>query len=198
MAKISLELIQELRGKTGIGMMDCKNALAEAGGDVEKAIDLLRKKGADVASKRAGKDTINGRIHAYIHPGANIGVMIEIACETDFAANTEDMTTLAHNLCLHITAANPLAVNPEELDQSLIEKEREILREQLVKAGKPENLIDKIVENKLEKFYETSCLLKQKYIKNDKISVSDYINEVIAKIRENIHVKRFIRYHIGA
>ncbi len=198
MAKISLDLIQELRKKTGIGMMDCKNALTEAGGDITKAIDLLRKKGADVAAKRADKDTNNGIIHSYIHPGANLGVMIEISCETDFAANTEDMKTFAHNLCLQIAAGNPLAVDPEGLDQSLIEKEREIIRDQLAKLGKPEHLLDKITENKLAKFYATSCLLHQKYVKNEKLTIGDYLNEVVAKVRENIKIKRFVRYHIGA
>ncbi|HBS48112.1 TPA: translation elongation factor Ts [Candidatus Dependentiae bacterium] len=197
MAEITTELIQQLREKTGVGMMDCKKALIESKGDIEKAIEFLRKKGAAVAAKRSGNEAKNGLIHAYIHPGAKVGVLLEISCETDFAANTESMHAFAKDVCMQIAAANPISISPEEVDNSLIEKELEIIREQLKQAGKPENLINKIAESKLEKFYETSCLLKQKFIKNDKISIQDLLNDLIAKIGESIKIKKFARYQIG-
>ena len=197
MAKITKELIQKLREKTGIGMMDCKKALIETNGNIEKAIELLRKKGAKVVSKRAGKEVKNGIIHSYIHPGANIGVLVEINCETDFSANTDVMKEFAKDICMQVAATDPLCINIENLDPSLIEKEREIIREEVRRSGKPENLVDKITENKLEKFYETTCLLKQKFIKNDKINIQDHLNELVAKIGETIQIKRFCRYQIG-
>ncbi len=198
MANITKELIQELREKTRIGMMECKKALTEAGGDMEKAIELLRKKGASLASKRAGKDAKNGIIHSYIHPGANIGVIVEINCETDFSAKTDVMKEFAKDVCMQIAAASPLCVKPEDLNASFIEKEREIIREQVKQSGKPENTIDKITENKLGKLYETACLLKQRFVKNDKISIQDHLNELVAKIGERIQIKRFCRYQIGS
>lgn len=198
MANITKELIQELRERTEIGMMECKKALTEASGDMEKAIELLRKKGASLASKRAGKEAKNGIVHSYIHPGANIGVIVEINCETDFSAKTDVMKEFAKDVCMQIAAASPLCVKPEDLNPSLIEKEREIIREQVKKSGKTENLIDKITENKLEKFYATACLLKQRFVKNDKISIQDHLNELVAKIGESIQIKRFCRYQIGS
>lgn len=198
MAQITLELVQELRQKTGIGMMDCKKALTETDGDIEKALELLRKKGADVAAKRSSNATKHGLVHAYIHPGSTIGVLVEISCETDFAAHTQTIKDFAHDICLQIAAANPLAVDVADLDASLVEKELEIAKEQLKTSGKPEHLIEKIASNKVEKYYETACLMRQKFIKNDKLSVQDYLNEVIAKIRENIKVRRFVRFHLGA
>lgn len=197
MAEITKELIQKLREKTGIGMMDCKKALIETNGNIEKAIELLRKKGAKVISKRAGKEVKNGIIHSYIHPGANIGVLVEINCETDFSANTEAMKEFAKDICMQIAATDPLCISIKNLDPNLVEKEREIIREEVRRSGKPENLVDKITENKLEKFYETTCLLKQKFIKNDKISIQDHLNELVAKIGETIQIKRFNRYQIG-
>jgi len=197
MAQVTMELIQELREKTGVGMMDCKKALIESDGNLEKAIEILRKKGASVAAKRAGNDAKNGLIHAYIHPGAKVGVLVEIACETDFAANTDSMRDFAKDICMQIAAANPICINQEELDKTLIEKELEIIKEQLKKTGKPENLISKIAENKLEKFYETSCLMNQKFIKNDKIAIKDLLNDLVAKIGEKIKIKRFSRFQIG-
>ena len=197
MAQITIELIQQLREKTGIGMMDCKKALTEANGDIEKAIEILRKKGANIAAKRAGNDAKNGLVHAYIHPGAKVGILLEISCETDFAANTDSMKEFAKDICMQIAAASPLCINPEELDKALIEKELEIIKDQLKQSGKPENLIAKIADSKLEKFYEISCLMNQKFIKNDKISVQDLLNDLIAKIGESIKIKRFARYQIG-
>lgn len=198
MAEITLELIQQLRERTGIGMMDCKKALIEANGDIEKAIELLRKRGASLGAKRAENVTNHGIVHAYIHPGATLGVLIEIACETDFAARTPAMQGLVSDLCLQIAASHPLSIDVQDLDASLIEKEKEIAKEQLKNSGKPSHLIDKIAENKIEKFYETACLLRQPFIKNDKITVKEYLDETIAKIRENIKIKRFVRFQVGA
>ena len=197
MSKVTTDLIQKLRKQTGVGMMECKKALVETDGDIEGAIVLLRKRGAKVAEKRSGMDTKQGRIHAYIHPGANLGVLLEIACETDFSANTSDMEKFAHDICMQIAATNPLYVDRESVDHDLLEKEREISREQLKNEGKPEQIIEKIVENKIVKYYETICLLDQKYIKNDKITIQGYLNELIAKIGESIKIKRFSRFRIG-
>lgn len=198
MAEITLELIQDLRQKTGVGMMDCKKALTEAGGNLEKAIELLRKKGSDIAAKRAGNATNHGLVHAYIHPGASFGVLLEISCETDFAAHTDSLKEFAHNICLQIVASNPLCIDVADLDPALIAKEKEIAAEQLKNSGKPAHLIDKIATSKLEKYYETACLMRQKYIKNDKITVQEYLNELIGKIRESVKVRRFARYQLGA
>jgi len=197
MAEITSKLVQELRQKTGIGMMNCKKALIESDGNIEKAIEILRKKGAKVAALRAGKEANEGLIHAYIHAGSKLGVLLEINCETDFSAKTPAMLNFAKDICMQIAAANPLCVNPEEMDTTLVEKEKEILKEQLKKEKKPEKLIDKIVENKIEKFYEQTCLLRQKYVKNDKMTVQDYLNDLVAKIGENIKIKRFTRYILG-
>lgn len=196
MAEITLELIQKLRERTGVGMMDCKKALIEANGDIEKAIELLRKKGAAVAEKRAGNVTAEGLVYAYIHPGARVGVMIEINCETDFVARTPDMEQFAKDLCMQIAAFRPTCVSSTEVDKDLIEKEKAVYKEQL--KGKPENIIDQIVNGKLEKLYTEICLLNQPYIKNDKLSVGDILKELIAKMGESIKVKRFTRYEIGA
>lgn len=198
MANITLDLIQELRQKTGIGMMDCKKALTEAGGDIEKAIELLRKRGAALGAKRAGNETNHGLIHAYIHPGSTLGVLLEIGCETDFAARTDAMKELANDLSLQIAASTPLSIDVEDLDKELIAKEKEIAKEQLKNSGKPSHLIDKIAENKLEKFYSTACLMRQPFIKNDKITVKEYLDESVAKIRENIKIRRFVRFQLGS
>ena len=197
MAGITAAQIQELRTMTGVGMMDCKKALVETGGDIQAAVDLLRKKGAKVAAKRAGQDTNNGIVHAYIHPGGQVGVMVKISCETDFSANSEPVKEFVHNLCMHIAAANPLAVDESGVDGSLIEKEKEIYREQLEQEGKPAQVIEKIIEGKVRKYYSTICLLKQPYIKNDKINVGEYLNELIAKVGENVKVAKFSRFQIG-
>lgn len=196
MAEITLALIQKLRERTGVGMMDCKKALVEADGDIEKAVELLRKKGALLAEKRAGKETAEGIVHAYIHPGANIGVLVELNCETDFVARTKDMEAFAQDLALQIAAFRPVCIEASEVDPALIEKERAIYREQL--AGKPAEIIDKIIEGKLEKYYTEICLLNQPYIKNDKLTVADVLKELIAKIGENIKIKRFVRFEVGA
>jgi translation elongation factor Ts len=197
MAQVTLELIQQLREKTGVGMMDCKKALIEADGDISAAIDLLRKKGAALAEKRSGNATMEGLIHAYIHPGARIGVMIEINCETDFVARTEDMTRFAQDVCMHIAALKPLYVSPESVDSAFLEKERLFFREQLVAAGKPEKMIEQIVEGKVNKVYSDVCLMQQSFVKNDQITVDDLLKELIARMGESIKIKRFTRFEIG-
>jgi len=196
-AKIDLGLIQTLRDRTGLGMMDCKRALEETEGDVEKAIELLRKKGAAVALKRADKGTSEGLVHAYIHPGSRIGVMIEINCETDFVANTAEIKQAAQDICMHIAALKPLYLSPAQVDPTFLEAETDILRAQLVNSGKPEKIINQILEGKLEKMYSDICLLKQTFVKNDQLTIEGLINEMIAKTGENIKIKRFARYEIG-
>ncbi len=196
MADVTLAMIQQLRERTGIGMMACKKALIEAGGDVDQAIVLLRKKGALLAEKRAGKETAEGIVHAYIHPGSNIGVLVELNCETDFVARTADMEAFAQSLAMQIAAFRPICIASTEVDPALIEKERSIYREQL--AGKPAEIIDKIIEGKLAKYFTNICLVNQPYIKNDKLTVDDVLKELIAKMGENIKIKRFVRFEVGA
>ncbi len=198
MAKIDLDAIQRLREKTGVGMMDCKKALTEADGDFEKAILILRKKGAAVAEKRSGNATAEGLIHAYIHPGSRIGVLIEINCETDFVARTDDMRNFAQDVCLHIAAFKPKYVGPEDVDQQFLEKERAFAIEQLVAAKKPANIIDQIVNGKIEKLYSEVCLLRQQFVKNDQVTIDDMLKELIAKMGEMIKIRRFARFEIGA
>ncbi len=197
MAKIDMALIQKLRDITGLGMMDCKKALEESNGDVEKAVELLRKKGAAVASKRADKNTAEGLVHAYIHPGARVGVMIEINCETDFVANSEPVKKFAADICMHIAAMKPLYLAPEDVDTTFIEKEKSIFAEQLKASGKPEKVIASILEGKVNKLYDEVCLLRQKFVKDDKMNVQDLLNNLMAKTGERIQIKRFARYEIG-
>ncbi|MBA3954170.1 translation elongation factor Ts [Candidatus Dependentiae bacterium] len=195
MTTISMELIQKLRERTGVGMMDCKKALQEANGDIEQAVDLLRKKGAAVAEKRSDKVTSEGLVHAYIHPGSRIGVMVELNCETDFVARTEDMIKFANDLCMQIAAFRPVCVSSDQVDPQLIEKEKAIYKEQL--AGKPAQVMDQIIEGKLQKYFTDVCLLNQTFIKNDKLTVHDMLKEIIAKMGENVKIRRFIRYEVG-
>lgn len=196
MAEISMELIKKLRERTGVGMMDCKKALEETNGDIEKAVELLRKKGAAIAQKRAGQETSEGIIHAYIHPGSRIGVLVEINCETDFVARTEDMAKFASDIAMQIAAFRAVCVSSTEVDPELIEKEKSIYKEQL--KGKPANVIDQIIEGKLQKYYSEICLLNQPFIKNEKITIEDLLKEMIAKMGENIKIRRFVRYEIGS
>jgi len=198
MAKVDMALIQKLRDITGLGMMDCKKALEEANGDVEKAVELLRKKGAAIASKRADKNTTEGLVHAYIHPGARVGVMVEINCETDFVASTDDIKRFASDICMHIAALKPLYLAPENVDAKFIEQEKEIFAEQLKTSGKPEKVIAQILEGKVNKLYDEICLLRQKFVKNDQLTVQDMLNELMAKTGERIQIKRFARYEIGS
>ena len=197
MAKISAGMVKELREKTGAGMMDCKNALSEVNGDIENAIAFLRKKGLATAQKRAGRALNEGIIQSYIHMTGKLGVLVEVNCETDFVAKNEDFQEFAKNIAMHIAASNPLGITPEDVPENLIEKEKEIYRAQALEMGKPENVIDKIVEGKLKKFYEDSCLLNQPYVRDTNISIADLLNALIAKIGENISIKRFVRYQIG-
>ncbi len=197
MAQISAAMVKELRGVTGSGIMDCKNALGEADGDIKKAIDFLRKKGLAKAAKRAGRSTSEGVIYSYIHTGAKLGVLVEINCESDFVAKTDGFIEFAKNIAMHIAAADPTGLVPEDIDSSLIEKEKEIFRAQMLEEGKPENIIDKIVEGKVEKFYKEICLMSQQYVKDPQKTIDDVLKETISVIGENIQIKRFTRFQIG-
>jgi elongation factor Ts len=197
MTKIDLDLIQKLRERTGVGMMDCKRALQETNGDIEAAIDILRKKGALIAAKRSGNATSEGLVHAYIHPGAQIGVLLEINCETDFVARTEDMKKFAHDVCMHIAAQNPQFISREQVNEAFISKERSIFREQLAASGKPEKIIDSIIEGKINKLLVDVCLLDQPFVKNDQLTVHDLLREVIAKMGESIKIVHFCRFEVG-
>ena len=197
MADISAAMVKQLREKTGAGMMDCKGALREVGGDIEKAIEFLRKKGLATAQKRAGRAMTEGTIQAYIHMNAKLGVLVEVNCETDFVAKNDDFLGFAKNIAMHIAASNPLGIAPEDIAQEVIEKEKEIYRAQALEMGKPENVLDKIVEGKLKKFYQDNCLMNQPYVRDPDITIADLLNELIAKIGENISIKRFVRYQIG-
>jgi elongation factor Ts len=197
MASISAELVKQLREKTGAGMMDCKKALIECDGDIEKAIDFLRKKGLATAQKRAGRAMSEGTIQSYIHMNGKLGVLLEVNCETDFVAKNEDFTEFAKNIAMHIAATNPLGIKPEDIPQEMIAREKEIYQAQALEMGKPENVLDKIVEGKLNKFLKDNCLLNQPYVRDPEKSVADLLNELIAKIGENITIKRFNRYQIG-
>ncbi|HDK36544.1 MAG TPA: translation elongation factor Ts [Bacteroidetes bacterium] len=194
---VGANLVMELRKKTGAGIMDCKRALQEADGDMEKAIDYLRKKGIASAQKRSGRETKEGVVDAYIHPGNRIGVMVEVNCETDFVANTADFRQFVKNVAMQIAAANPLVVSREELSSEVIEKEKEIYREQIKESGKPDSIIDKIVEGKLEKYYQEVCLLEQNYIREPENTIKDLLTEIISKLGENIIIRRFVRYQLG-
>ena len=197
MTEISAALVKELREKTGTGMMDCKQALSASGGDMTKAIEFLRNKGLATAQKRAGRATSEGTIATYIHMGGKLGVMVEVNCETDFVAKNEAFKECAKNIAMHIAASNPIAVRPEDVEAEIISKEKEIYAAQARETGKPEQVIEKIVEGKLKKFYEDSCLLNQAYVRNPDITVADLLNELVAKIGENVSVRRFVRFQVG-
>jgi len=197
MATIDLELIQKLRTMTGAGMMDCKKALQETDGDIEKAVEVLRKKGAAIAKKRASHATKEGIIYAYIHPGDRLGVMIEIDCETDFVARTEEFKQFAQDMCMQIAATSPQFVGPEDVDQDFLDKERARFVEELIAEKKPSGVIDKIVEGKLKKLFSTICLLQQPFVKNDQTTVEEVLKNLIGKLGENIKIKRFCRFEIG-
>ena len=198
MSKISLDDIQKLRTRTSMGMMDCKKALQEAEGDMEKAVEALRKKGAKVAAKRGENETSQGLVHAYIHPGSTVGVLVELNCETDFVARNQALTGLAQDLGMHIAAMKPLYLDPTSVDQAWLEKEKTLIKEQLIEEGKKPEFVDKIVEGKVNKLYSDVCLLQQKFVKNDKLSVEQMIQDVVGKMGENIKIRRFVRYEIGA
>jgi elongation factor Ts len=197
MSNISAAMVKELREKSGAGMMDCKAALSECGGEMEKAIDYLRKKGIATAAKRAGRATSEGTVQSYIHMGGKIGVMVEVNCETDFVAKTDDFKDFARNIAMHVAATNPVGIVPEDVPRDVVDREREIYKAQVLEMGKPENMVEKIAEGKLNKFFKESCLMNQQYVKEPDKTVADYLNEVIAKTGEKITIKRFARFQIG-
>jgi len=197
MATISSDAVKELREKTGVGIMDCKRALADSGGDIEKAIDLLRQKGLSSAAKKAARETKEGVISSYIHGAGKIGVLVEVNCETDFVARNSEFQELVKDIAMQIAASNPLWVRREDVPADVLEKERSIYKIQARESGKPEHVLDKIVEGKVEKFYVDTCLLEQSFIKNPSVTINEMIQQKIAKIGENISVKRFTRYQLG-
>jgi elongation factor Ts len=177
--------------------MDCKQALVECDADMDKAVDFLRKKGLATAQKRAGRAMTEGTVQSYIHMGGKLGVMVEVNCETDFVAKNEDFLNFAKNIAMHIAATNPLGIRPEDVPQAIVNREKEIYQAQALEMGKPENVVPKIVEGKMNKFFKDNCLLNQPYVRNPELSVEDLLNELIAKIGENISVRRFVRYQTG-
>ncbi|PIE57933.1 MAG: elongation factor Ts [Desulfobulbus propionicus] len=195
--KITSQMVKELRDKTNAGMMDCKKALTETEGDMEKAVDLLRQKGLAVAAKRADRATSEGVVEAYIHAGGKLGVMVEVGCETDFVAKTDDFKAFAKDIAMHIAAVNPVAVSRDNIPSELIAREKDIYTNQALDSGKPEQIVEKIVTGKLEKFISEICLLEQKFVKDPDLTVQDKLNELIAKMGENISIKNFSRFQIG-
>ncbi|ANQ53706.1 elongation factor Ts [Thermosipho sp. 1070] len=194
---MSAKLVKELRDRTGAGMMECKKALEESNGDIEKAIEVLRKRGIAKAAKKASRETGEGIIASYVHFNKRIGVLVELNCETDFVARTEEFQELGNKIAMHIAAMSPRWVKREEVPQEVIEKEKDIYREQLKDSGKPENVIERIIEGKLNKFFEENCLYEQKFAFDEEKTVEDMIKEAIAKIGENIKVSRFVKFTVG-
>ncbi len=194
---IDLTLVKKLREQTGIGILECKTALSEADNDLEKAIEILRKKGFEKAKKKSSRETKQGIISSYIHSNNKIGVLLELSCETDFVAKNEEYIQLGKDICMQIAAMDPNYISENDIPKEELEKEKEIYRDQMKNSGKPENIIEKIVEGKLKKFYTESCLVQQKFFKNDKQTINDLLVEKIHKIGENIVIKRFVRYQIG-
>ncbi|NLJ75658.1 MAG: translation elongation factor Ts [Peptococcaceae bacterium] len=194
---ISASQVKELRGRTGAGMMDCKRALAETGGDLEKAVTYLREKGLAAAAKRAGRVAAEGLIESYIHGVGKIGVLVEVNCETDFVAKTDEFKALARDIAMQIAAAKPEFVSREEVPRETLDKEKEILRAQALNEGKPEKIVEKMVTGRIEKYYKEICLLEQPFIKDTDITVQELMTEKIAKIGENITIRRFARYELG-
>jgi elongation factor Ts len=195
--EITAAVVKELREKTGAGMMDCKKALSETSGDLDKAVDYLRQKGLAAAAKKADRAATDGAVAAYVHPGGKIGVLVEINCETDFVARTAEFQGLLKDIAMQVAAANPRFVRREDVSTEEFEKEKSIYRQQALETGKPEKVIDKIVEGKMERFYSEVCLLEQSFIKDPDKKVADIMNEAVARLGENIQVRRFARYHLG-
>ena len=189
------EAVKQLREKTGVGIMDCKDALKESNGNVEKAVEILRKKGIAVAKKKSGRATKEGRVTSYIHMGGKIGVLVEIGCETDFVAKTDDFTEFSKNVSMHIAASHPLYLSSEDVPSDFIEKEKEIFKSQI--KNKPANVIDKIIQGKINKRLEEICLLEQPYVKDDSMKIKDYLTSVVARLGENIVIRRFVRFELG-
>jgi len=194
---ISASQVKELREKTGAGVMECKKALAEVDGDITKAIDILRKKGIATAKKRLSKSSSEGGIEAYVHPGNRLGVLVEVSCETDFAAKTEEFRNFVKDIAMQVAAANPIVINREQLDKDIVDKEMEIYRSQARELKKPEHIVEKIALGKLEKFYQEACLMEQQFIKDPAKSVKDILLELMSKVGESIAIKRFTRYRLG-
>ncbi|WP_163340020.1 translation elongation factor Ts [Desulfopila sp. IMCC35008] len=195
--KITSQMVKDLRDKTQAGMMDCKKALSETEGDMEKAVDLLRQKGLAVAAKRAGRATSEGVVATYIHAGGKLGVMVEVGCETDFVAKNESFVEFARDIAMHIAAANPVGVAREDVPEEIVAREKEIYVQQALDSGKPEAIVEKMVTGKLDKFISEICLLEQKYVKDPELSIQDKLNEVVASMGENISIKRFARFQVG-
>lgn len=194
---IDAKVVKALREKTGAGMMDCKKALQDAGGNEEKAIDILREKGLSAAARRSGRAANQGIVDSYIHLGGKIGVLIEVNCETDFVARNDQFREFVRNLCLQVAATNPSYLKKEDVPENILEKERQIIKAQALNEGKPEKVIEKIVEGRLDKFYRENCLLEQPFVKDDEISIGELLTGMIAKIGENIIIRRFSRFEIG-
>ncbi len=194
---ISANMVKELREKTGAGMMDCKKALAESGGDFQKAVDYLRQKGLATAAKRAGRVASDGQIGSYIHAGGKLGVLVEINCETDFVAKTDDFHVFTKDVAMHIAASNPLFIRREDVPADVLDRERAIYRAQAQDAKKPEKVIEKIIDGKLEKFYSEACLLEQPFIKDQNLTIQDLLNGLIGKLGEKIEIRRFHRFQVG-
>ncbi len=194
---ITAGMVKELRERTGVGMMDCKNALVETGGDMEKAIEVLRTKGLAQAAKKASRVASEGLVSSYIHMGGRIGVLLEVNCETDFVAKTEEFKSLCHDIAMQIAASKPEYVRREDVSQDTIESEKRILRQQALNEGKPEKIVDKMVEGRIEKYYKETCLLEQPFIKDTDKTIQDLLNDKILKLGENISVRRFVRYEVG-
>lgn len=197
MTTISAEMVKQLRAKTGAGIMDCKEALTHCDGDLTKATGFLRRKGLATAEKRSGKSMSEGTIQSYIHMGGKLATLVEVNCETDFVAKNEDFIAFARNIAMHITASSPVGLTPEDVPEETLSQEREIYRAQALETGKPEKIIDKIVEGKLSKYFKENCLMHQPYVRDPDITIADLLNEMIAKIGENITIRRFVRFQIG-
>ena len=195
--EISAALVRELREKTGAGMMDCKKALLESAGDMEKAVDYLRQKGLALASRKESRTAAEGLVGSYIHGGGKIGVLVELNCETDFVARTPEFQGLLKDVAMQIAAANPRYIRREDVPEDELERERQIYHQQAIESGKPEKIVGKIVDGKMERFYSEVCLLEQEFIKDPDRQVGDLIKDVVARLGENVQVKRFTRYHIG-
>ena len=195
--KVSAKEVSALRARTGVGMMECKKALQETQGDLEKAVDLLRQKGMAQAGKRAGRVTSEGVIGSYLHFNGRIGVLVELNCETDFVARTDDFRDLANDLAIHVASANPVSVSTEQVPEDLVSRERSIIEKQVADSGKPEQVREKMVDGKLKKFFKERVLLEQPFVKDDKMSVGELVTQVSTKVGENLVVRRFVRYELG-
>ena len=194
---ISAQEVKELRDRSGVGMMDCKKALVEADGDLDKAFEVLRKNGIAKAQKKSGRDAKEGSIVSYIHPGAKLGVLLELNCETDFVANTDDFKDLANDICMHIAATAPISVRSEDVNSAIIDKEKEIYMDQAKKSGKPDEIIEKMVEGRIKKFFQENVLLEQNFVKDPSKTITDLITDKVSVLGENIVINSFSRFQIG-